>query len=258
MKFIFFVFLLFPLFFSCAESTKNKKSDQIQPEPNKQKAKTKKKEAVLPFLTFENHEVQLLNYGENNKETLVEVETPHGSFTLKLYNETPIHRANFIMLVKRGFFNTTVFYRVMDNFVVQGGNSDTWETQELKAKIGNYKLKPEFNEKLFHKRGALAAARSYTNNPEKLSSAFTFYIVQRGKIKPEGIDYLRNMEDKIIPDDQAKHYMEIGGSPSLDGEHTVFGEVIQGMEVIDAIAKVETDDSDWPKTDVWMKMKVIK
>ena len=260
---MFRILLSFFIVFSlagCGSKNAKKKinEDEKTTSAKESKQKTKQpKEEKFPTLTFETYEEFLLNWGKKNPENRIEIETEFGNIQIKLYKQTPIHRANFLMLVKRGFFNTTVFYRVIDNFVIQGGNSDTWETQELKAEIGNYKIKPEFVTELFHKRGAVAMARNYTDNPDKLSSPYTFYIVQRGKIKPEGITYLRQMEDQVIPEDQAQHYMEFGGSPSLDGEHTVIGEVISGMDVVDAIAKVETDYSDWPKSDVWMKMKVL-
>jgi len=258
-RFLVALFLVFALA-GCKTDSKKKVKTEKEKEITKELKSKKEKlpeEEKFPTLNFETYEEFLLSWGKKNTENTIEIETEFGKIQLKLYKQTPVHRANFLMLVKRGFFNTTVFYRVMDNFVIQGGNSDTWETQEFKAKIGNYKMKPELVPELFHKRGALAMARNYTDNPDKLSSPYTFYIVQRDKILPEGITYLRQMEDQIIPDYQAEHYMKFGGSPSLDGEHTVIGEVISGMDVVDAIAKVETDDSDWPKTDVWMKMKVI-
>lgn len=175
---------------------------------------------VVPFFT---------EYEKQHKETIVLIKTKFGDIKIRLYKDTPIHRANFIFLTKIGYFDTTVFYRVAPNFVIQGGNSDDFYTMKQRHKYGNYLMKPEFRKNRRHKYGALAAAREWEHNPDKLSSPFEFYIVQNRK-----------------------------GAHHLDNEHTVFGEVISGFATIDKIANLEAGVDEWPKVDVHMKIEVVK
>ncbi len=170
----------------------------------------------------------LTEFGKQNKETLVLIKTDFGDIKIRLYEDVPIHRANFIFLTKIGYFNTTVFYRVAKNFVIQGGNSDEMYTQKERRKYGNYLLKPEFRKKRTHKYGAIAAARQWEHNPNKLSSPFEFYIVQK-----------RN------------------GAHHLDNEHTVFGEVISGFDTMEKISRVKVGVDEWPVDDVKMKIKIL-
>ena len=179
-------------------------------------------------LRHHNVETFFTEYEKENKETKVIIKTKFGDIKLRLYNNTPIHRANFIFLTKIGYFNTTVFYRVAKNFVIQGGNSDDLYTMKQRNKYGNYLMKPEFRSNRKHKYGALAAAREWENNPNKLSSPFEFYIVQSRK-----------------------------GAHHLDNEHTVFGEVISGFATIDKIANLEAGIDEWPKVDVHLKVEII-
>ncbi len=247
---------------SCNEEVKPEKSVQevknTEQQPKKKKRKSHSgREFDLPKLTSENCEELLLEYGKENPETRLKLITPLGEIKIRLYKNTPIHRANFVYLTKQDFYDQTVFYRVIDTFMIQGGNSDSWETQRVKADIGKYTLPPEIRNENFHKRGAIAAARNYKNNPNKMSSPFVFYIVQRGPIDEAGMRYMEIEEGKTYSPEVRAHYKTYGGVPGLDGEHTVFGEVISGMDVVDAIAEVETDGKDWPKDPVWIKMEVL-
>ncbi len=167
-------------------------------------------------------------YGQQNKDTKVIIKTDYGNIKIKLYNDTPLHRANFIFLTKIKYFNTTVFYRIAKNFVIQGGNSDNFQTVKDRYKYGNYKLPREFRENRKHKYGALAAARSWKKNPLKVSSPFEFYIVQN-----------RN------------------GAHHLNNEHTVFGEVISGFSTMDKIAKLKVGVDEWPEEDVNMEVEIL-
>ena len=222
---LFIVLTLTSVFFSCDE----KKEEQlIVPQIQPKKKLIKKVEKSWDSLNKHNVEAFFTEYEKKNKETKVIIKTDYGNIKLRLYNDTPIHRANFIFLTKIKYFDKTVFYRVAKNFVIQGGNSDEYDAMKHRYKYGNYLMKPEFRANRKHKYGALAAAREWENNPDKLSSPFEFYIVQNRK-----------------------------GAHHLNNEHTVFGEVISGWETIDKISKLETDVKEWPLVDVNMKVEII-
>ncbi len=250
-----------------------------------------------------------------SKETII-IETDYGKIKLKLYEETPKHKANFLKLVQSKFYDSLLFHRIINNFMIQGGDPDSKRAGDT-AKLGdgdlNYKLAAEFNPKLIHKKGVLAAARDGDDvNPNFESSACQFYIVQ-GKVRTkeelgnyekrinktrytncaravlkteEGIalkkQYNRlkeeskldsadlvnkQLEEKIkqmyalqpeyqFSAYQTDIYTSIGGTPHLDGTYTVFGEVIEGLLVLDKIAAVKTDKNDRPLANIRMKVYV--
>jgi len=229
MKFLkpIYFFVLLVGIISCDEPKKEKVITPIV----KKKKKITKTPIQKSWDSLKRHNVEAFftEYEKENQDTKVIIKTKFGDIKLRLYNNTPIHRANFIFLTKIGYFNTTVFYRVAKNFVIQGGNSDDIYTMKQRHKYGNYLIKPEFRSNRKHKYGALAAAREWENNPNKLSSPFEFYIVQNKK-----------------------------GAHHLDNEHTVFGEVISGFAIIDKIANLEAGLDEWPKVDVYMTVEVIK
>jgi peptidyl-prolyl cis-trans isomerase B (cyclophilin B) len=193
------------------------------------------------------------------KEKKVIVETNYGSFEIKLYNETPKHRDNFLKLVEEGFYNELLFHRVINDFMVQGGDPDSKDAkkgEQLGMGGPGYMVDAEFNEKYIHKKGALAAARN--NNPEKKSSGSQFYIVTGKKITSEQLDMMAARNGYKYTQDQRDAYVNEGGTPHLDGGYTVFGEVTKGMEVIEKIQKAKTDRANRPTEDIWMTMKVKK
>ena len=213
-----------------------------------------------------------LSYGQTNanskageglntaqKETKVLITTDYGNIIVKLYNETPKHRDNFKKLAKEGYYTGLLFHRVMENFMIQGGDPDSkWaEPGEILGNGGpGYTVPSEFHPDLFHKRGALAAAR--TNNPEKASSGSQFYIVQGRSISENEI--LNYASEKLIDysEEQKLEYLERGGTPQLDMEYTVFGKMIYGGDVLDKIASSATDTKDRPIDDVRiLKVKMI-
>ncbi|HEY9082423.1 MAG TPA: peptidylprolyl isomerase [Vicingaceae bacterium] len=198
------------------------------------------------------------------KETKVLLSTEYGNIKIKLFNETPQHRDNFIKLVKEGFYNETLFHRVIKDFMIQGGDPDSKNAQKgeyLGEGDVGYTIPTEFNPKLIHKRGALAAARQGDNvNPQKRSSGCQFYIVQGRKFTTEEIERIEKSKQGRIEytDEQYKTYETLGGTPHLDMDYTVFGEVIEGLDVVDKIAAVKRDRKDRPLEDIKITIKIIK
>ena len=156
------------------------------------------------------------------------IKTDMGDIYVTLFNDTPLHRANFIRLAKLGYFDTTFFHRVSPNFVIQGGNSDRTDTAKMRGKVGSFLIPSEFKAGYSHIRGAFAAAKYSEQNVSKASSPFEFYIVQKKN-----------------------------GAHHIDNDHTVFGRVTKGMDVVDKINAVETDDSEWPLRNIPITVEVL-
>lgn len=244
-----------------------------------------------------------------NENTSILMKTSLGDIKMRLYDETPLHRDNFIKLVKSGFYDGISFHRVIQDFMIQAGDPVTRESQEgLHDSLSTYTIQAEFRAGLFHKKGALAAAREGNDvNPEMRSSGTQFYIVQGTKLTDEEIDqmeqrmnsnlkqavfnkflkevsdsslnsekpltsgeiqeiasmkmfnYLNSTRDFKVPDAQREIYRTTGGVPRLDGTYTVFGEVTEGLDIVDKIAAVETNSSDKPINGVKiLKMRIVK
>ncbi|QZE14036.1 peptidylprolyl isomerase [Halosquirtibacter laminarini] len=247
----------------------------------------------------------------NEKKHHVRIKTIYGDMVVELYNETPKHRDNFIKLTKRKYYDGLLFHRVINEFMIQGGDPDS-RGAEKELKLGNggpgYDIDAEIVEGLFHKKGVIAAAREGDrSNPQRASSGSQFYIVQGKRFTEEELDsledtqflketqrifnenqwglrdsftfyqqnmlyekveQLRNrlrlqadsiaMKSRItIPEEHRKVYKKIGGTPHLDGKYSVFGEVIEGLNVIDSIASVKTGERDRPIEDVVMNIELI-
>ena len=251
----------------------------------------------------------------DKREKVVLFNTKYGDIKVKLYNETPVHRDNFIKLVKEGFYDSLLFHRVIPEFMIQGGDPDSKNAKKGK-RLGEgdvgYKLTPEIHDHLFHKRGALAAAREGDHvNPKRESSGCQFYIVQ-GKVHTQ--EELKKLEERLVSANKNKFvfdyisdstnvslkdsisfykkagdqenmvrfikiaeeaiqpklddlkfspekvqaYTTVGGSPHLDRLYTVFGEVIEGMDVIDSIAIQITDKRNRPVDDIIFTAKVVR
>ena len=232
-----FLYCLFFLFFNCEDkqSKKNKVetviiTDSIQPKPKEKKAIIEKPEKEFPVLTDKNAMDFFLDYEKENTENKVRITTDFGEIDILLFNKTKFHRANFIFLTKQNYFDATQFYRIINNFVVQGGNSDDNKTSRKRNEIGRYLLPPDTKRGYKHDRGVLSMPSSDIENPYKLASPFEFFIVQQR-----------------------------GGAHFLDGDYTIFGKVIKGMNVVDKIAAVKTDEADWPLENVYIrKVEIIE
>ncbi|MEM9545801.1 MAG: peptidylprolyl isomerase [Bacteroidota bacterium] len=197
------------------------------------------------------------------QDCLVSMETTHGSMTIRLYDETPQHRDNFIKLAESGFYDELLFHRVINGFMIQGGDPNSKNArpgQRLGSGGPGYTVPAEFTSKYAHVKGALSAARQGDQvNPKKNSSGSQFYIVQGKKATEEVLTSMETRKGIKYSDDIKSKYLNDGGTPFLDQEYTVFGIVEKGMEVIDLIANTETDGSDRPKKDVKiLKVRVIK
>jgi peptidyl-prolyl cis-trans isomerase B (cyclophilin B) len=191
----------------------------------------------------------------------VKIRTSYGEVYIKLFNETPKHRDNFIKLVKDGSLNGTLFHRVIKDFMIQGGDPNS-KTAKAGEQLGEgdlgYTVPAEFVPTLFHKKGVLAAARD--NNPEKASSSCQFYIVQGKKYTDAELDAVEmgRLAGKKIPLDQREIYKTLGGTPFLDQSYTVYGEVVKGIEMVDKIAVLPVDRNNRPTEDVKIQVNLLK
>ena len=191
--------------------------------------------------------------------TRIKITTDSGVIVVRLYDKTPLHRDNFTKLVNNHFYDSLLFHRVIAGFMIQGGDPESKNAvpdQMLgKGDIG-YTIPAEFDSTLFHKKGALAAAR--TNNAEKASSGCQFYIVQGKKYSEEALSAIEQQRGLYFSPAKRKAYALVGGTPMLDMNYTVFGEVEVGLEVIDRIAQAQKNNSDRPIADIRMKLETLK
>ena len=193
-------------------------------------------------------------------EHLVLISTNMGDMKVKLYNVTPLHRDNFLKLVRENFYDSLLFHRVIRNFMIQGGDPLS-KNAAPEAMLGSgdngYTVPAEFVDTLFHKKGALCAAR--TENPAKASSGCQFYIVHGQTLTTEQVQTMEQQRGLKLSEAQKKIYSTVGGSPWLDKGYTVFGEVIEGLDIIDKIATVKTAPGDRPVENVYiLKMTELK
>ena len=197
--------------------TKPKIISKIEEKRNYEKLSEKN---AIPFL-FE--------FSKKNKENKVRLETEYGNIDILLYENTNIHRANFIFLTKEKYFDGTIFHRVVPNFIIQGGNSDNPKTMLKRSKIGKYLLPPDSRKGNKHHRGVISMPSSEMDNPHKLASPYEFFIVQQSP-----------------------------GAYHLDKDYTAFGKVIKGMDIVDRINQEPTDNRETPHKNIYIKAKIIK
>jgi len=209
---------------------------------------------ILLLLTFN-------VFAKSPKNQYVRIKTSYGDCIIRLYNETPKHRDNFIKLTKQGFYNGTLFHRVIQDFMIQGGDPDSKKAKAGQA-LGDgdvgYTVDAEFRDSLFHKKGVIAAARD--NNPKKASSGCQFYLVEGKRFTDEALDKLEEtrLKGRKIPPAQREWYKSVGGVPHLDQNYTVYGEIVSGLDMVDRIAAVKKDAKDRPLQDVPMMVSLLK
>lgn len=193
---------------------------------------------------------------------LVEIETDFGIMIAELSDETPLHRDNFSKLAEEGFYDGLIFHRVINSFMIQGGDPKSKNAKKGAALGGGgpgYEVPAEINPSLAHIRGALAAARMPDHmNPEKKSSGSQFYIVHGKQVSEGELERMEGAKDIRYTAEQRKAYLENGGYPSLDQNYTVFGKLLSGFEVLDKIAEVKKDGRNRPEEDIKMKVRLIR
>lgn len=231
-----FIFTVFLVLVSCKEE-KSKKETPTKAKEIKLKAKSSNEKKLLApedrqyifdSISTENAIAFFTEYGKTHPQTRLKISTRLGDIYVHLFKDTPIHRASFLYLVDKGYYDTTCFYRIVPDFIVQGGSSDNLVTPTYKTQLNDYRIPSEFRKNRKHKRGCMAAARDWENNPTKESTPFEFYFIQASK-------------------DQSH----------LNYEHTVFGEITKGLDVIDKITKVNIDRYEWPDKDIPMKITIL-
>lgn len=241
MRILFCVLLTISITFTGCQQAPNKDNQKATKEKDTLSLDTlkdslkisKKEEDVKALDTFKLNDDNAIDFFFNYEKTLTEnkvrIKTKYGNIDILLYENTPYHRANFIYLTKKKYFDNTLFHRVVPNFIIQGGNSDTWAVSKKRYKIGKYLLPPDTKKGHKHHRGVVSMPSSEIDNPHKLASPYEFFIVAQDP-----------------------------GAYHLDGDYTAFGEVISGMDVVDKIAALPTDEREWPLQNVPMTVEILK
>ena len=233
MKNILIIIGVFSLFVGCEDSKKS--TTEIKKNVFKKElisdSNTKKKYLKPKIkLTNENAVSFLTEFGKKNLENHIRVITPYGNIDIELFKDTPIHRANIIYLVKQKYFNNTFLHRVVPNFIIQAGSSDLKSTFKKRASIGNhYRLPYEKGKSRIHTYGSVSGAKEYRKNPDKMTSPFEFFI------------YLGSNKSN-------KH---------LNGNYTVFGKVIKGMDVVKILSELPADEEDWPLNNIYISVEIL-
>ncbi len=198
-------------------------ADTLQQSPDA--GETVPEQEAEPFVLTEENAIDFFfDYQKDLRVNKVRLTTSMGSFIVQLYDNVPYHKANFIYLTRKGYFDSTMFHRVVKDFIIQGGNADNMETARKRKEIGRYLLPPDTRKGYKHHRGTISMPSSEINNPHMLASPYEFFIV--------------------VTDP---------GSYHLDGDYTAFGKVIEGMDVVDRINQVPVDDGDWPMRNIYIE-----
>jgi peptidyl-prolyl cis-trans isomerase B (cyclophilin B) len=249
-------FVVSLILFSCSEEA----PQQVKKEVIVEEVKTPIKEEPKRDLIADSNVVErLTKYGEENPETIVLITTTKGDIKIRLYKDTPLHRANFILMAKSGYYEGCLFSRVVKGFMAQCGGSYDEKQRNIKDTIGHYTIPAEMSKHHFHKKGAVAAARSYTDNPDKRSENDELYFVEGMQFSEFSLDKYADENKYTYSKRQRNYYLKNKGAAHLDGEHTVFGEIIKGLSVVSKLTDVKTDSQDWPNVDLYVeKVEVLK
>ncbi|WP_299278264.1 peptidylprolyl isomerase [uncultured Psychroserpens sp.] len=218
------------LIFNCEDKQSQNKSSvktidstELKIERHTEQTDTISEDTTEEFLLTKDNTMEFfLQYEKENKENKVRIVTDYGNIDILLFNETKFHRANFIYLTKKGYFDNTQFYRVIENYIIQGGSTDDRDVMRKRRFIGKYLLPTDTKRGFRHDRGVISMPSSDIDNPYKLASPYEFFITLRDVYQ-------------------------------LDGDYTIFGKVISGLDVADRIANVDTDNSDWPLKNVYIR-----
>ena len=208
-------------------------------------------------ITTENVVERLSEYGKKNPESVVDIYTTKGKIRIQLFEDTPLHRANFILLVKSGYLKGCLFSRVVKNFMAQCGGSYDERQKKIQDTLGVYTIPNEISRNHFHKKGAIGAARSYTDNPNKRSECDEFYFVEGTKYNDLSLDHYEDLNNYKFNATQRNYYKKNRGAAHIDGEHTVFGEIISGYPIVSKLTHVVTDSQDWPNVDMYIDSAII-
>jgi cyclophilin family peptidyl-prolyl cis-trans isomerase len=218
---------LIVLLISCVK--KNKSNNITLKKVEKKVIKSYPIKEDKPFILNDKNAIPFFfEYSKKNKENKVRIQTKYGEIDILLFNETPYHRSNFIYLTKKKYFDGTYFHRIVKNFIIQGGNSDSYEISKRRKNIGRYLLPPDTKKGFRHDRGVVSMPSSDIENPYKLASPYEFFIVQSKN-----------------------------GAYHLDKDYTPFGKVIRGINVVDKINSLETDKREWPFENIKIKVSII-
>ncbi len=203
--------------------------------------------------------ISIFNMTQAQDTVFIQVETSLGIMKGYLHNETPQHRDNFIKLINESYYDSLLFHRVIPGFMIQGGDPDS-KNAKPGAALGmggpKYQVPAEFVDSLAHVKGALAAARN--NNPEKKSSGSQFYIVAGRPVNNNELAMQEFKHNFKYPESVKAEYLKSGGVPFLDHDYTVFGQITEGLDIIDKIAASMTDGRNRPLDNVWMKITILK
>lgn len=241
-KLFIYIFGIVFFFASCEDKKKPTRNENevITQNPPREAEGTNRKPKVdvknsdtisFPKITNDNLVSFLTEYGEKNPETKVLIKTRFGDIEIELYKDTPLHRANFIYLVKQKYFDETFFHRVVPDFIIQAGNSDLVSTPKKRSKLGKeYLLPAEIIKGRIHEYGTVSGAKEYRENPDNRTAPYEFFIF-------------------LGPKSSTAH---------LNGKYTIFGKVVKGMDVVEEISKVEVDSGDWPLSNIYISAEVLE